>query len=133
MFQVFAAVKALIEHEGKYLAVVQKIGKESVYDLPGGGVRYDESPYETLKREVKEEVALEVEILKPLGLWWFFRKTDENQVVCPVFLCKVLGGKVDITHNPSGLERVKKAGWLSKEEMLKNFPDESMKKILKDL
>lgn len=133
MFQVFAEVKALIENEGKYLSVIQKVGGDLIYDLPGGGVNYGEPPLESLKRQVKEEVNLEAEIVKPLGVWWYFRKSDDNQVVATTFLCKKTGGEVNITHNPSGMERIKKAEWLSKEEMLKNFPDESLKDIIKDL
>lgn len=51
------SIKAVIKKEGKVLMVKNDHG---VYDLPGGRMRCGESIYDTLVREVKEEIGWEV-------------------------------------------------------------------------
>ncbi|KKS18429.1 MAG: NUDIX hydrolase [Parcubacteria group bacterium GW2011_GWC1_41_7] len=68
--KLFVATKAFIEYEGKIL-ILQESGKYvdgtnvGRYDVPGGrvepGQRFDES----LRREIKEETGLEVEVGGP--------------------------------------------------------------------
>lgn len=117
MEQLFPAVKAIIKKESKFLIVRQRVGNEDFWDLPGGKVEYRESPYEALKREVREEVGLAVVTMSPVGMWWFFRKKDGGQVVCTTFLCEVLGGEVDLSKNPSA-EGIAEFRWVAKEEFL---------------
>ncbi len=78
MEQLFPAVKAIIRKDGKFLVLRQRVGNLDFWDLPGGKVDYGESPYETLKREVREEVGLEVRTMNPVGMWWFFRTKDNG-------------------------------------------------------
>ncbi len=114
--RVFAAVHALIEHQGKYLFIKQVVlGKHEFWDLPGGKVDFGESPYDTLKREVKEEVNVEVEIHEPLGMWWFTRLNDGNQVVSTVFRCTPVSTNIALDQNPTG-ENIQEFGWLTMEE-----------------
>ncbi len=52
------SVKALVtDEQGRFLLQKEERG---VWDLPGGGLDHGESPVEALKREVQEEVGLEV-------------------------------------------------------------------------
>ena len=46
--------------KGKFLVLKQDIKGQSLWDLPGGKIEYNEDPYFTLKREVKEETNLEI-------------------------------------------------------------------------
>src|SRR5947207_1396266 len=60
------AQKALIEKEGKIL-LVQYPQSESnsasgKWDLPGGRLNINENPIESLKREVREELGVEIEV-----------------------------------------------------------------------
>ncbi len=133
MPQIFVAAKAIIENQGKYLVVKQKIGNGFVYDLPGGKIAFGESPEETLKREVREEVGLEIGIIRLLGVWWFFRKNDGDQVVCVTFLCKMQGGGINTAKNPSKAEVIEEPAWVSKDELFNIVAEESLKNIVKDL
>lgn len=93
-----------------------------------------ENPYDTLKREVMEEIHLSVEIVKPLGLFWFFRY-DGDQVVCTTFLCKPLDNAIDITKNPAD-ENITEYRWVTKDEFLSekyNVGHKSMKQLFKSL
>ena len=53
-------VAAIILHEGKLLTTKMKKKDFSYYVLPGGGVGMEETIYEAIKREVKEETNLDV-------------------------------------------------------------------------
>lgn len=116
MAKVYAAVKAIIQKDNKFLVIKQGFDGKSVWDLPGGRVNFGESPYDTLAREVNEEVHLSVYIVKPLGLFWFFRY-DGDQVVCFTFLCATKNFEIDLTKNPAN-ENVIKYKWVTKEEFL---------------
>lgn len=57
-------VAAIILYEGKVLTTRMTKGNDSYYVLPGGGVEMEESIYDAIKREVKEETNLDVLKLK---------------------------------------------------------------------
>lgn len=52
-------VAGVIEKEGKYL--VQQISGKDYYILPGGHVRIGETSIDAIRREIKEEVGIEVD------------------------------------------------------------------------
>lgn len=130
MAKVYAAVKALIEKDGKFLMIESEFNNKKYLDLPGGKVEYGESPYDALIREVKEEVFLDIEIIKPLGIWWFFRESDNGQVICNTFICKAKNANIDLTKNPAN-ENILNYYWLEKEKLLslKNLPNDSLRKL----
>ena len=131
MTKVLSAIKAVIIHGNKFLVIRQKIGNKVTWDLPGGKVDYGESPYDTLHREVKEEVCLDIEIIKPIGMWWFFRE-DGYQIVCSTFLCKAEHTNVNITKNPAN-EKIEEFKWITKKEFLEMPANETLKKLISEL
>lgn len=64
------------------------------WELAGGGVRYGETPQDSLVREVKEECALNITVLIPLSVNTFY--ISDEQVFETTFLCDVYDGKFDI-------------------------------------
>ncbi|MFA6184282.1 MAG: NUDIX hydrolase [Parcubacteria group bacterium] len=115
MNRVYPAVKAIIQRGEKFLVIKQEFADKIVWDLPGGKVDFGESPYDTLVREVNEEIHLSINIVKPLGFFWFFRN-DGDQVVCTTFLCTA-DGEIDITKNPAD-ENITEFKWVTKNEFL---------------
>ena len=131
MSKIYSAVKALIENKSKFLIIEQEFNGKKYMDLPGGKIEFGESPYDALQREVKEEVYLDIEIIKPIGMWWFFRDSNTGQVICTTFICKAKNNeKIDLTKNPAN-EKIVNYYWFTKDELLKleNLPHESLRKI----
>ena len=58
--QIRTSAKAVIIKNGKLLAIKLNDGKEEWYILPGGGQDDEEILPQTVEREVKEEVEVEV-------------------------------------------------------------------------
>jgi 8-oxo-dGTP pyrophosphatase MutT (NUDIX family) len=59
-------VKCLIEFEGRVLMIRHTYG-DMRWTFPGGGFKRDESPEMAARREVREEVGLALNALRPLG------------------------------------------------------------------
>jgi 8-oxo-dGTP diphosphatase len=57
------------------------------YALPGGFVDYGESVEEALKREMKEEVNLDIEIVKLLGIYSNPNRDPRFHTASAVFVC----------------------------------------------
>lgn len=111
-------VKALIVNQGKILMVKERIEGRIIYDFPGGGVDYGEDLKKALKREVSEEIGLEIIIGKAVGNWSFILEKHKVQIVCMGYQCKLNGSdKINMTNNPAE-EDIFDAIWFTKEEIL---------------
>ena len=116
------AVKAAIVN-GPRLLVLYKTRGEALgdpdpavrVDLPGGRVEFGESPVEALHREVAEETALEVDVVRPLATWHFVH--GRFQLVGIDYLCEYRSGKVVL-----GDEHERHA-WLTEPELARLHPD----------
>jgi ADP-ribose pyrophosphatase YjhB (NUDIX family) len=56
-------VKAILTHDGELLLVQHTYGPRR-WELPGGGLRRGESPLEGIRRELREELAVEIRDLR---------------------------------------------------------------------
>jgi 8-oxo-dGTP diphosphatase len=131
--KVFSAMKAIIKKNNSFLVLEHDFNGEKIYDLPGGKVEYGENPLDTLKREVKEETMLDINIIKSLGVIWFFRRSDKNQVVCNTYLCETLSDKIDISKNPTN-EKIVTYRWIDFKDSDKiNLEFYNIKNILKEI
>lgn len=134
MRKLHPAVKAIIKKDDKFLVIKQIVLGNSWWDFPGGKIEYGEDPYDTLVREVKEETDLSIEMVRPLGLCWFFRKDNGDQIVCATFLCEAKNYEIDLKKNTMASEDITEYRWVTREEFLKDeyvVGHESMKEIFK--
>ena len=66
------------------------------YGLPGGRIEANESFFDALAREVKEETGLTIKSLRPLhiGEWWPVISRTKNHIVAMFVLCASKTNKV---------------------------------------
>ena len=74
-------VRCLIECGGRFLLIRQTYG-DMRWTLPGGLVKRSEEPEKALRREVLEEVGLELSELRPLGAFTDTREYARDTVQC---------------------------------------------------
>ncbi|SRR3990172_9833014 len=116
------AVFAFVEKDGKILLAKRSVNDPQapgVWSVPGGKVDLEEGRgilESTLKREVMEEVGIEIEdeviLIENDG----FTRVSGHHVVGLTFLCKWKSGKA------KPLEDQEEVRWFTKEE-LKNFSE----------
>ncbi|MBI3633099.1 MAG: NUDIX domain-containing protein [Candidatus Vogelbacteria bacterium] len=71
-----------------------------LWNLPGGALESGEVPWDGVKREVKEETGLDVEITKLAGV---YSKPDKDDMVFS-FVCKILGGEIALNDEADQIE-----------------------------
>ena len=76
--KMYAAVKSLIEKDGKILNVKIEHEGRLIHALPGGRVEYGENPVEALIRETEEETSLDIEPVEPVDMYHFFIGEDNE-------------------------------------------------------
>jgi 8-oxo-dGTP diphosphatase len=113
------AVGAMIEHEPSGKILLSKRADAADY-LPGiwedigGRIKQFEEPEEALRREVKEETGLDIEILKPLAVFHDYRgkRTAENELLIVTYWCKAQSNQVVLSNEHSAYQ------WVSPQEGL---------------
>ena len=109
------AQKAFIVREGKLL-LVRRSGNDPVnpfkWEVPGGRMKPGESVDEHIRREVFEEVGLQVVAGKPFFIWqWSVPLRDKNAVLDIVGVARICTGEhgeptLDHQENDDYLDRV---------------------------
>ena len=67
-----AGIHVLVQKDSKYLVIRRsKADKQDpdCWDLPGGGIDFGEQPFDAAIREAKEEVGINIEIIKTLTFY----------------------------------------------------------------
>jgi len=108
------AVKAMIRNEeGKYLVLYKSETEEinpKEIDIPGGRMESGESVEESLKREVREEAGINIEVEKPSRVWSLVK--ENLHLVGITFLAKYVSGEVKLSGEHTTHE------WIDKNKIL---------------
>ena len=102
-------VKVVIEFEGKYLFIRHGYGSRR-WTLPGGGINRAEPPEAAAKREVWEEVRLDLNMLRPIGNFETNLEYKHDNVFC--FLATTLRDKPILRRG-----EVIAYGWFPKDDL----------------
>ncbi len=124
------SVKAIVERDGRFLFILKRLPNgRTVYGLPGGLKEPGETLEEALKREVREEVGLEVEPVAVVGASTYVHHLGGEKVVI-YFLVRVVGGSIKLRSEPDTQFLGYK--WLSAKD-LDVLEPESYRNFMKEL
>jgi len=101
-----AIVQAVIEQEGRVLLAVR--WELRGWELPGGNVEPGESDVEALRREVREEVGVEVEVGPLVGE---YVRTGFRSHVARVYRCRIRSG------TPGPGDEVPEVAWFPRDAL----------------
>ncbi len=98
--------------------------KKDWYELPGGKIDNDEFPEDAAKRELREEILCDVEIVRKIGTEGF--EEDGKILVYTWFLAKIREGQTPIIGEPETFDQfmfipIKELATLSLSPNMKNF------------
>ncbi|MDF2157401.1 (deoxy)nucleoside triphosphate pyrophosphohydrolase [Algoriphagus sp. CAU 1675] len=68
------------------------------WEFPGGKIEKGESPEECLKREIKEELALEIELVQPLSPVEYTYSAPTTIQLIP-FVVRIKGGEIKLAEH----------------------------------
>lgn len=99
------AQKAFVEKNGQVLILDHELG----IDFPGGRVQEGETDFtEELKREVREEAGIEIEVGLPFITWYTIDEKTGIPNAVVGYKCKYISGEITISHEHHGFQWVDK-------------------------
>ena len=124
------AVKAVIINKKEEILLLQRNPNQygtDVWDLPGGLIDPGEQDGDALIREAKEELDVNIKIIKKLPGWSFIRLGDKKEISVQNYLCKIASGNIKLSNEHKNYKWIKKN--------IKQYPvkDNSFYKALKGL
>ena len=107
--KVIEVVAAIIHRDGTYFATQRGYGEfEGMWEFPGGKIEPGETPEDALKREIQEELGLDITIDKFLCTTEYDYPSFHLTMHC--YLCCVEAGNIELREHKS-------ASWLRPEEL----------------
>ena len=102
-------VKCVLTRDGQVLLVRHTYGDRRRWELPGGGIKHDEEPVHAARREVREELGIEVEHWTSLGD--LFERIDRKHDHLWCFVSDIDGRELAPDH-----AEIAEARWFSPEQ-----------------
>ncbi|MBN2653250.1 MAG: NUDIX domain-containing protein [Spirochaetales bacterium] len=108
------SVSAIAYKDGKFFLAKKKPGGSigGLWEFPGGKLSEDETHSEALKRELKEEFSIDIEVGKRIATAWFEDKGRRFRVD---------GYLVDFLTHDIQIRDHTEYGWFSRDEINKMF------------
>jgi 8-oxo-dGTP diphosphatase len=132
---ILVAVGAVVEDDKDRILLVKHTKERGGYwqgkwICPGGKLEFGEEIRAGIKREIKEEMSLEVELVTPLPPFDRIVKLDGEtslHVIYIDYVAKLLGGELEIGSD------VGEASWVEKKSISKMWPElhENTRRLLK--
>lgn len=107
--RVIEVVAAILQGDGVYFATQRGYGEfEGMWEFPGGKIEQGETAESALKREIQEELGIDITIDKFLCTTEYDYPSFHLTMHC--YLCRVKSGKLELREHKS-------ARWLRTEEL----------------
>ncbi|MEW9094914.1 MAG: NUDIX domain-containing protein [Clostridiaceae bacterium] len=84
----------LNDNEEILLLLRERSPEAGYWSIPGGKVEFFDTIEDSIKREVKEELGVEIDIIKLLGVTNHILVEEKSHWVAPSFLVKIIKGEV---------------------------------------
>lgn len=97
MIDVVGVVAAIIENEEKEILIAKRKQGKSMggfWEFPGGKIEPSEEPEESLVRELKEEMDIEIEVGEYFGE--NIHQYERMKVRLIAFKCKIVNGHIEL-------------------------------------
>lgn len=104
--------KAMVVHDGKLLLV--RGGQSPLYDIPGGRIHIDETPEAGLKRELKEELGIDIVVGRPRNVFVESKPKPEWPRYFVLFEARLVDPTQQLVLDPT---EIYDARWVTKEEI----------------
>lgn len=105
----------IFDDQGRLLLSLRGQGAKNErgkWEIPGGSVEFGEKISEALKREVKEELDIDIEVGEMVQLCDHIIPDEGQHWVAPTYICKITSGTPKIME-PEKCERI---GWFTLKE-----------------
>lgn len=114
-------VAAIIHHDGAYFATQRGYGEfEGMWEFPGGKIEPGESQETALKREIQEELGVDITIGELLCTTEYDYPTFHLTMHC--YLCSVASGEIELREHKSAqwltTEMLNSVEWLPADEKI---------------
>ncbi len=87
-----------------------------VYELPGGHVDFGEDPVTGLKREIDEELGMQIEVGDPFSVFTYTNDVKRSHSIEVIYFARFVSDLDNITLNP---EDHSEYGWFAEDELEK--------------
>ncbi len=94
-----------------------KTPEKGYWSIPGGKVEMFETLHQAVKREVKEETGVEIEIIDLLGVCDHIVPNEKVHWISPTFLCRIVKGEPKIMEPTKHIDM----RWFSLEQLPENL------------
>jgi len=111
------AARAIVIDKNECVGLIHAT-KNNYYKLPGGGIEEGETKESALKRECKEEIGCDVEIVNEVGSIVEYRKQFSLKQVSYCYIAKLIGKKGSPKLEQDEIDEGFETVWLPIEEAL---------------
>ena len=113
--KVIEVVAAIIQRDGAYFATQRGYGEfEGMWEFPGGKIEPGESSEDALKREIQEELGVDIVIEDLICTTEYDYPSFHLTMHC--YLCSIASGEIELREHKSALwltsDRLKDVAWL---------------------
>ncbi|MBM7869531.1 ADP-ribose pyrophosphatase YjhB (NUDIX family) [Clostridium pascui] len=133
-YKIRKASRAVVFNKQNKIAILN-VSNDNYHKLPGGGIERDEDIITALRRELIEEVGVEVDVLNELGMIIEYRDNFKQLQISYCYLCKVVGEYQETSFTEEEKDNGFILEWVSLNEAIsileKDNPEKYMGKFIR--